>query len=199
LAAAIFAGVNLVYPWGRHFKNRLIAPRAVALPPGSRIDDLLPQADLADAFAIDIPSGSTDDIDTLVRHVLGSPAAGFRTLLGLRDALVAGFGIKTTRQLRDEPADHAAPRIFIFRVYAVHVDEMILGEDDKHLDFRASVRLRGDQRGSVSARELVLTTVVHCHNLLGRCYIALIRPFHRLVVRSMLRRAARRGWPKSQA
>ena len=172
-------------------------PRAVPLPAGSRIANLFAGADLADAYAIQLPSTSTDDIETLVRFVLCSPTSWFRALLRLRDALVAGFGIKTSRQLRDAPVENAAHRIFIFRVYAVYVDEMILGEDDKHLDFRASVRLRSDHGENASVKEIELTTVVHCHNLLGRCYIALIRPFHRLVVRSMLRRAALRGWPES--
>jgi hypothetical protein len=36
---------------------------------------------------------------------------------------------------------------------------------------------------------------VHCHNRLGRIYITLIAPFHRLVVEASLRRAARLGWP----
>jgi hypothetical protein len=41
---------------------------------------------------------------------------------------------------------------------------------------------------------VVLTTVVHCHNLFGRIYLRVISPFHRLVVRSNLARAARKGW-----
>jgi hypothetical protein len=43
--------------------------------------------------------------------------------------------------------------------------------------------------------QVIATTVVHCHNLLGRLYILAIAPFHRLVVRSALQRAARTGWP----
>jgi hypothetical protein len=179
--------------------SRARTPCAVPLSADSRIANLFAGADLADAYAIQLPSTSTDDIETLVRFVLDSQASWFRALLRLRDVLVAGFGIKTSRQLRDAPVENAAPRIFIFRVYAVYVDEMILGEDDKHLDFRASVRLRSDHGPSALVREIVLTTVVHCHNRLGRCYIALIRPFHRLVVRSMLRQAALRGWPESTA
>jgi hypothetical protein len=42
---------------------------------------------------------------------------------------------------------------------------------------------------------LTLSTVVHCHNALGRTYIRVIAPFHRLIVKSCLRRAARTGWP----
>src|SRR5262249_55572186 len=45
--------------------------------------------------------------------------------------------------------------------------------------------------------QLTVSTVVHCHNLLGRAYIMVIAPFHHLVVRASLRRAARVGWPKA--
>ncbi|WP_407654554.1 DUF2867 domain-containing protein [Bradyrhizobium prioriisuperbiae] len=69
--------------------------------------------------------------------------------------------------------------------------ELILGEDDKHLDFRASVQLRS--RRDDAYDEVILATVVHRHNLLGKIYFRLISPFHRLVVRSNLARAARRG------
>jgi hypothetical protein len=56
----------------------------------------------------------------------------------------------------------------------------------------SSVLLRsfGDDRDD----EVVLTTVVHCHNLLGRIYLRVISPFHYLVARSNLAKAARRGW-----
>ncbi len=39
-----------------------------------------------------------------------------------------------------------------------------------------------------------MTTAVRCHNLFGRVYLFVISPFHRLVVRSVLARAAGRGW-----
>jgi Protein of unknown function (DUF2867) len=175
--------------------------RAVAPPTGSRIAGLFAGADLADAFAIRLPPGSNRDIGTLTRFMLGEQAPWIRHLMGLRDALVAGFGIKTSRQLRQEsprqkPIEGASDRIYIFRVYAISEDEMILGEDDKHLDFRLSVLLRSNGAGHQGKTEIVATTVVHCHNLLGRTYLALISPFHRLVVRSILQRAARKGWPE---
>ena len=48
---------------------------------------------------------------------------------------------------------------------------------------------------SRAKRHLTLSTVVHCNNFLGRLYIFFIAPFHRLVVKSSLRSAARAGWP----
>ncbi|MEK7687164.1 MAG: DUF2867 domain-containing protein [Pseudomonadota bacterium] len=161
---------------------------AVALPTPSRIAGLYAGADLADAYAIGLPSDTTHDIEALTRFMLGEQAPWLRLLMGVRDAAVAGFGIKTSRQLRQASNIDGVARIYIFRVYEITGDEAILGEDDKHLDFRASVQRRSG--------DIVVTTVVHCHNLLGRLYLALITPFHRLVVKSMLRRAARRGWPR---
>jgi Protein of unknown function (DUF2867) len=70
--------------------------------------------------------------------------------------------------------------------------ELILGEDDRHLDFRLSLLLRARPDGS--GDELVATTVVRCHNALGRMYLALIAQFHRLVVITNLSRASKKGW-----
>ncbi len=160
----------------------------MALPTRSRIAGLYAGADLADAFAIDLPRGTTQDIEALTRFMLDKQALWFRLLNGVRDVAVAGFGLKTSRQLRQAPSTDGTARIYIFRVYEITPDEAILGEDDKHLDFRVSVQRRSG--------DIVVTTVVHCHNLLGRLYLALITPFHHLVVKSMLRRAAHRGWPQ---
>ena len=40
------------------------------------------------------------------------------------------------------------------------------------------------------ASRVTATTLVLTHNWLGRSYLALILPFHRLIVRAMLRRVA---------
>ena len=45
--------------------------------------------------------------------------------------------------------------------------------------------------GAAGGRELVVVTVVHCHNRLGRMYLAVIAPFHRTILRANLERAVR--------
>jgi hypothetical protein len=114
----------------------------------------------------------------------------------VRDVLVAGFGLKTAKHLKSLGAESRASRVGIFKIYSRSETEIVLGEDDKHLDFRISV-LCSNQAALSGKRRLVLSTVVHCHNRLGRMYILLIAPFHRLVVQSSLRRAARTGWPQA--
>jgi hypothetical protein len=163
--------------------------RAVALPPGASIAPLYLGSNLADAYAVDLPTEQARQMDmqNLARILLGSQPAWAQKLMVVRDAIVARFGIKTARQLEAKPGK----RIGIFRIYAVSDDEIILGEDDSHLDFRLSVlRNRGAGRhGSVT-----MSSVVHCHNGVGRAYIVLIRPFHKLIVQRSLARAVKGGF-----
>ncbi|MFM0367136.1 DUF2867 domain-containing protein [Paraburkholderia sediminicola] len=44
-------------------------------------------------------------------------------------------------------------------------------------------------------QEQRVTTLVFYNRLLGRAYLGLIAPFHRLVVRASLDRAQKLGWP----
>jgi len=108
--------------------------------------------------------------------------------------VVACFGLKTAKHLATLSQDADSKRISFFKVYSTSKTEIVLGEDDKHLDFRVSV-LCSDERSPEIGQQLILSTVVNCHNLLGRTYILIIAPFHRMVVKASLRRAANLGWP----
>ena len=150
-------------------------------------------ADLADAFAVPIAAADVaKGIDSLARSALSDPAPWIRVLLGARDALVAGLPVKTSQEVRRAAIADNADRIDFFRIRARSDRELILGEDDRHLDFRLSLLLRARPDGS--GDELVATTVVRCHNALGRVYLGLIARFHRLVVISNLSRASNKGW-----
>jgi hypothetical protein len=163
--------------------------RAVAMPPGASIAHLYPGSNLADAYAVGLPSARARQVDmeSLARVLLGSQPAWVQKLMVVRDAIVARFGIKTSRQMTAKPGK----RIGIFRIYAVTDDEIIVGEDDSHLDFRLSMLRNRDTglHGSVT-----MSSVVHCHNWVGRAYILLIRPFHKLIVRRTLARAVKVGF-----
>lgn len=164
---------------------------AVPLPPGSRATRFYPAPNLADAYAVHLPAGATHDPEALARFLFAGQAPWVARLLWLRDRIVALFGLKTTRELQTTPEPATVRRVSFFRIYAQDADEILLGEDDSHLDFRVSVRCEP------GAQQLVVSTVVQCHNLLGRLYILVIAPWHRLIVRSALTRAARAGWPRA--
>ena len=168
-------------------------PRAVPLPPESRIAAVYAHVNWADAYAIDLPPGTARSPEVLARFVFAHQPRWISILMGIRDALVAGFGLKTAKSLKSVGADGS--RIGIFKVYEANSVEVIMGEDDRHLNFRASALYQPSVQSSADGPRLVLSTVVHCHNRLGRWYLGLIAPFHRLVVQSYLRHAARIGWP----
>lgn len=113
------------------------------------------------------------------------------TLFGIRNTLASTVGLKTSgtlaeRQLamqrfRCEPGE----KMGLFRVYDKNDFEVILGEDDKHLDFRVSLLLVPDSKNP-GIKKLLITTLVRFNNNWGKVYFLPVRPFHKLIVPSML-------------
>jgi hypothetical protein len=100
------------------------------------------------------------------------------------DDLLAGapFGLTTSKAAKHSTAD----RIGMFPVISETPQRLIAGFDDSHLDFRVVVDVAAAGQG----KRVTATTIVLTHNLLGRVYLTVIMPFHRLIVRSMLRQVA---------
>jgi hypothetical protein len=132
---------------------------------------LLAGAQFVDAYSIAI-DGAALDARQAAEKVLARAPRWIEMLLALRNFLVAPLGLKTSAP--DEPG--ARDIIGIFPVVRQTPDRLVAGLNDKHLDFRLVVD--------------VATTLVLTHNLLGRTYLAIIRPFHRLVVPAMLLQVA---------
>jgi len=163
--------------------------REVELPVASRLSPSYGQADFADAFSVNLPETASPDAEALARHIFTQQAGWIGILLGFRDIVVRPFGLKRAAELQAQGGD----RINIFRVFERHADEIILGEDDTHLDFRVSVLVQPASQGRSAG--LTVTTLVFYNRPLGRAYIALIAPFHRMVVRGSLDHAQKLGWP----
>jgi hypothetical protein len=166
----------------------------VPLPTRSDVTRVYQSLHLADAFAIRLPEGASGDPEVLARFIVSHQPAWIDRLSRVRDTIVACFGLKTAKHLATLASSEKTGRIGIFKVYSRTGTEIVVGEDDKHLDFRVSFLCSGGSAPE-SGRQLTVTTVVHCHNLPGRAYILAIAPFHRLVVKASLRRAAHLGWP----
>jgi Protein of unknown function (DUF2867) len=170
----------------------------VALPTQSAVATIYQSTNLADAFAVQLPFGTSSDPDVLWRFLIAHQPSWIGWLTNVRDAIVACFGLKTAKHLATLSGEADADRIGIFKVYGRSDTEIVLGEDDKHLDFRLSV-LHTPDPSPTRGGQLTVSTVVHCNNLLGRAYLLVIAPFHRQVVKASLRRAAHVGWPKAAA
>ena len=151
------------------------------LPPATAIQDWYAGADLLDAYCMRIPEGATRDARVLARLALERPTASFRALMSLRDRIVAPLGLKSSSAIRAE--SEGATRIDFFPVLMERAEEVLVGENDRHLDFRTSMMVVPDGASAL----FVSTTAVRCHNWTGRVYLALIRSFHIAVVKAGLR------------
>ena len=134
------------------------------------------------------PAGASDDPEVLARVAFERPAAWIRALTWVRDTVMATAGVKSSRAIGAAAATRGLQVIGFFPVLSKSAAEMVMGGDDRHLDFRVAVLVRTDAHGG---RELVVVTVVHCHNRLGRTYLAVIAPFHRIILRANLQRTVR--------
>lgn len=141
--------------------------------------ELLPGAQYIDAFCVTIED-PTLDARQAAGIMLGSQPGWVRGLMSMRNLIAAKFGLKTPAPVT--PRTHGV--IGIFPVLSETPDRLVAGLDDKHLDFRLAVDVAPTGHG----RRVTATTLVRTHNLLGRTYLAAVLPFHRVIVRSMLRR-----------
>jgi hypothetical protein len=144
-------------------------------------DMLLPGAQFIDAYSVTVNDAALDARHAAEKMTARGPR-WIEALLRLRNRLVAPFGLKTAAPTGDSAPD----RVGIFPIISETPDRLVAGLDDAHLDFRLVV----DVAGPGSERRVTATTLVLTHNLLGRAYLAVILPFHRLIVPSMLRKVA---------
>ena len=157
------------------------------LAPQSALHTHVRSGDFLDCYTVEIKRPDVP-LDQIAQAVFLSFPGWIKLLLGLRNCLVSPFKLKTTDELPvdDRPRERleAGQSLNFFPVRSVNPDEIILGEDDRHLDFKIAIRRDAGNRIS-------LATWVHCHNLLGRSYLRLIHSFHVVIVRSQLAKMAR--------
>jgi hypothetical protein len=156
----------------------------VAVLPNPELQSLLPGCTFADAYRVATPR-SLASLRELSQAIISATPLWAKWLMQLRNVIVRPLGLKTEALEGDSGGSGS---IGMFPVLIESQSQMVLGLDDRHLDFRIVIDL---EEAGTEAKELTLTTLVRVNNRLGHAYLATILPFHRLIVRSMLSRAAR--------
>ncbi len=107
-------------------------------------------------------------------------------LFTLRNKIVQSLGLKVGEEIADRDTYLAncqfeiGDQMGLFKIFDKTENELIIGEDDKHLDFRISL-MKDKATNSIS-----ITTIVDFHNWMGKGYFIPVRPFHRMIVPIML-------------
>jgi len=163
---------------------------AETLPPKSQLHEYARPRDFMDCYSVEINNQwatETATMQEIAALCFSVDVPGRAALTRLRTLLVKPLGLKTGdglppetqhTELRDkQPGD----RIGFFRIYSINENEIILGEDDIHQDFRVTVL-----RSGTTPTKLFMATCCQRHNLFGHFYLALILPFHKYGVNALL-------------
>ena len=145
---------------------------------------LLAGAQFIDAYRVAV-DGTALNARRAADNMFTHNPGWIEALLSLRNLLVRPFGLKESGD--GEPAPGGM--IGLFPVISETPERLVAGFNDRHLDFRVVVDVAPSQGG----QQVTATTLVQTHNVLGRAYLAIVLPFHRLIVRTLLQRAFRQG------
>jgi hypothetical protein len=155
------------------------------IPPQSRLQTRLAGADFCDAYCADNPHPQQPALALWMQTLSRTPRwvdAAMRARnaivkrLGLKD--LGGMALDPNRPLQDW---RVGERAGIFTVLHLGEDEVVMGDDDKHLDVQVSLLKTADSK-------VVVSTVVHIHNALGRVYMFFVKPAHRVIAPAVLAR-----------
>ena len=136
-------------------------------------------ADWADCYCV-IPNRYYQTALEAAEAVVTAFPIWMAPLLTIRSLLVKPFGLKGEN---DVPA--AAPKIGIFPIVEEETKQVVLGLNDKHLDFRVLVKLDGQNNGTQCVS---VATLIKRHNLLGKTYLKAVLPFHIAIIKGALSR-----------
>ncbi len=153
----------------------------VVPPPKSIVAKNFPKVDYCDSFAIRNDTNISND--EIINCAFKTPR-WVKALIKLRNILVTPFGLETDSVI-GKPSSHYAvgEKARFFEVTDRNETEIVMGETDKHLQFRLSI-MQVDQGDH---RLVYFTTIVHFKNIGGRIYFFPVKPFHVLILKSMVR------------
>ena len=157
------------YPWRARLAVSVESARvrAVPLPPAATLlHNAVERPDLADAFALRVPPGTTTDPQDWADAIFRNPPRVVAALL----RLVTLFGGSSA-----------------FDTITRTGSEVLLGADAGHLTFRACIVVEPDADGTT----ITVATLAAARTRAGRAYLAAVRLAHPLVVKAMLRHAGR--------
>ena len=150
--------------------------------------------DYVDSFqGIFIDENNSVTSQQIGRAFFKSAPGWVEKLFMVRNKIAGFFGLKTPsiaankQQLLDNFNCEPNEQLGLFKVFDRTENEVILGEDDKHLNFRVSLFKIGSTENS-SVKNLIISTTVEFKNRIGKLYFVPVRPFHKLIVPAMLKR-----------
>ena len=146
------------------------------LPQDTKVFNFIENIDYIDTFSIELTQDS--DIKDLYLRLVNTKSKTIDFLMSLRNKIMSIFGAKTV--INETKGDFSVGNsVGLFKIYYIDEKEIISGLKDSHLDFCISF-YKIDNK-------ILLSTLVKYNNTFGRVYMNIIKPFHKLIVKNMLK------------
>ncbi|MFY9088610.1 DUF2867 domain-containing protein [Arcobacter aquimarinus] len=148
------------------------------LPDYSNANNFISKIDFADSYKIE--SLKDEEIKEIYLKLLSNNSTLIKSLMSFRNKIMSLFGFKTEIKYSNNIKDiQVGNKVGFFSIYYIDEHEIIAGEKDKHLDFCVSF-YKNDT-------DLTVTTLVQYNNFFGKIYMTFVKPFHKIVVKNMLK------------
>lgn len=131
-------------------------------------------------------------IQNVAKAFFSSSPKWVDSLFLLRNKIVSMFGLKTSGSAENRQDQlnnfkwEGGSKLGLFKVFSRNENEIIIGEDDKHLNFRVSLYLEKNLK-QMNYKILTISTIVQFNNGFGRMYFFPVKPFHKIIVPVMLK------------
>jgi hypothetical protein len=149
-----------------------------------RLNKLLNKINFSDTFTT---TNHINNIEEITNLVFNTTPAWINSLFMLRNKIAGLFDLKTELPEDYNEKYKVGGYVKFFKIYAISENEVILGADDSHLNFRAIVT-----NEKTDLYNIKVITLVEYNNLRGKIYMGIIKPFHRQIVKRMVKNAFRK-------
>ncbi|WP_445506151.1 DUF2867 domain-containing protein [Niallia sp. 03190] len=162
--------------------------KEVSVPKNSLASQAFSNIHYSDAYKALLPNKADYEVDSLTRLFFTSVPSWVSHLMKVRDKIVRLIGLKTSNRFEVQNMTfEQGSNTGIFHVKNRSSNEILLGEDDRHLNFRMSILLN-EGNGSTY---VTVSTIVYMNNWLGRLYFFMISKIHKFLVPVLLKNMIR--------
>jgi len=129
---------------------------------------------------------STDEtIDNITTEIFRIPK-WVDSLMRIRGSLVKLFGLNSGKKkdITESIYYPIGTKAGYFTVIDRNENEIVMAENDKHLNFRTAVMKKKSELDC----SIYLTTIVRFNNIWGKLYFLPVKPFHQIIIKSLLKR-----------
>jgi Protein of unknown function (DUF2867) len=164
-------------------------------PAGSALDKgFLAVAYFRECFRVSMTRPTSDVVDIFFA-IFGHLPLGTKLVLAVRNRLALWGGLDAPKPLdvfnvKRRNSYAVGDVIGVWPLFALNESELIAGRDNKHLDFRVSIRKEAE---GPSGAVVFVSTICVVHNWFGKAYLFCVFPFHRFGLKRLIAGARSQG------